>query len=168
MVPIAVDGGLADRGLLDVDTCSISLAMDVIGARSTMLVVREALYGTTRFDDFVRRTQSTDAIVAARLRRLTELGVLVKEPYREPGRRTRHEYRLTERGRDLAPVVLALMQWGTRHLQPGGRAPLELVERATGCPVTIEARAGDDGPLGLEDLAIVETAAVDGRGAVSP
>lgn len=153
-MPITVE----DRESWDVDTCSVAMAMDVLGARSTMLVVREALYGTTRFDDFVRRTGSTDAIVAARLKSLTALGVLVKEPYREPGRRTRHEYRLTERGRDLAPVVLALMQWGSRHLQPGGRAPTELVARESGSPVSIEARTGGGDPLELEDLAIVGAA----------
>ena len=60
------------------------MAMEVIGARSTMLILREALYGTTRFDDFVRRSQSTDAVVASRLKQLTELGALVKQPCQEP------------------------------------------------------------------------------------
>src|SRR5262244_3819552 len=104
-MPVSFEGVLADRSTWRIDNCSIGLAMDAIGTRSTMLVLREALYGTTRFDDFVRRTHSTDAIVAARLKLLTELGVLVKEPYREPGVRTRFEYHLTDRGKDLLPVV---------------------------------------------------------------
>jgi DNA-binding HxlR family transcriptional regulator len=154
-MPVTLEGALADRGAWRVDNCSIGLAMDVIGARSTMLVLREALYGTTRFDDFVRRTHSTDAVVAQRLRQLTALGVLEKLPYREAGRRTRYDYTLTEMGRELLPVVFALMQWGSRHLQPGGEGPLTLVERGTGVPVVIEARTEDGRPLDLDDLAVV-------------
>jgi DNA-binding HxlR family transcriptional regulator len=154
-MPVTFEGTLADRSTWRVDNCSIAMAMEVIGSRSTMLVLREALYGTTRFDDFVRRTQSTDAVVASRLKQLTALGALVKQPYREAGKRTRDEYRLTAKGRDLLPVVFGLMQWGSRHLQPGGHGPLTLVERGTGARVLIEARTEDGRSLDLDDLAIV-------------
>lgn len=93
-------------------------------------------------------------MVAQRLKQLIELGALEKTPYREARRRTRYDYTLTEMGRDLLPVVFALMQWGSRHLQPGGAGPLALVERGTGVPVVIEARTADGRPLALEDLAI--------------
>ena len=105
-MPVSLEGALADRSRWRIDNCSIAMAMEVLGARSTMLILREALYGTRRFDDFVRRTHSTDAIVASRLRRLTELGILAKQPYREAGKRTRDEYCLTAKGRDLLPVVI--------------------------------------------------------------
>ena len=88
-MPVSLEGALADRSRWRIDNCSIAMAMEVLGARSTMLILREALYGTRRFDDFVRRTHSTDAIVASRLRRLTELGILAKQPYQEAGKRTR-------------------------------------------------------------------------------
>ena len=130
------------------------MAMDVIGTRSSMLVLREALYGTTRFDDFVRRTHSTDAIVAARLKQLTGLGVFAKEPYREAGARTRYEYVLTDRGKELLPVVFGLMQWGNRHLQGEDGGPLRLVERSTGEAVVIGARTASGKPVDLDDLAI--------------
>jgi DNA-binding HxlR family transcriptional regulator len=129
--------------------------MDVIGTRSSMLILREALYGTTRFDDFARRTRVTDAIVAARLKELTELGLFTKQPYREPGKRTRDEYHLTDRGRDLLPAVFALMQWGNKYLQAEEGGPLRLVERGTGEPVVIGPRTESGRNLDLDDLAIM-------------
>jgi DNA-binding HxlR family transcriptional regulator len=152
---ITFEGPLADRRTWQLanEDCSVARAIDVLGTRSTMLVLREALYGTTRFDDFVRRTHSTDAIVAARLKRLTELGVLVKEPYREPGVRTRFEYRLTDRGRDLLPIVFGLMQWGNTHLQPDG-GPFRVTDRGTGEPVTITATTPSGKTVDLDDLVL--------------
>jgi DNA-binding HxlR family transcriptional regulator len=152
---ITFEGVLADRSTWRLDNCSIALAMDVIGTRSSMLILREALYGTTRFDDFARRTKITDAIVATRLKQLTDLGLFVKEPYREPGKRSRDEYVLTDKGRDLLPAVFALMQWGNRHLQGEDGGPLRLVERGTGEPVVIGARTESGRSLDLDDLAIV-------------
>jgi DNA-binding HxlR family transcriptional regulator len=152
---LTFEGVLADRSTWRLDNCSIGMSMDVIGARSSMLILREAFYGTTRFDDFARRTKLTEAIVAARLRDLTGLGLFAKEPYREQGKRTRDQYLLTDKGRDLVPAVFALMQWGNRHLQGEGGGPLRLVERGTGEPVVIGPRTASGRELSLEDLAIV-------------
>jgi DNA-binding HxlR family transcriptional regulator len=154
---LTFEGELSDRTTWQVENCSIGMTMDVIGTRSSMLILREAYFGTTRFDDFARRTRITEAIVAARLRDLTAIGLFAKEPYREAGSRTRYEYVLTSKGRDLLPAVLGLMQWGNRYLQPEG-APLRLVERATGAPVEIGARSETGRSLELEDLAIVSNA----------
>ena len=152
---IKFEGALADRNTWRVDNCSIAMTMDVIGTRSSMLILREAFYGTTRFDDFARRTKTTEAIVAARLKQLTEIGLFTKQPYREPGKRTRDEYLLTDKGRDLLPAVFALMQWGNRHLQGEEGGPLQLVERGTGVPVVIGPRTESERDLELDDLAIV-------------
>jgi DNA-binding HxlR family transcriptional regulator len=120
------------------DACPVVAAMDVLGTRSAMIIIREALYGTTRFDDFAERVGITEAVTATRLRELTEAGVLERQPYREPGQRTRHEYRLTRMGRDLAPVILALYQWGGRYLSPDGAPPLTLSHHGCGAEVTVE------------------------------
>lgn len=152
---VTFEGVLADRSTWRLDNCSIAMSMDVIGTRSSMLILREALYGTTRFDDFARRTKVTEAIVASRLRQLTELGLFVRQPYREPGKRTRYEYLLTDMGRDLLPAVFALMQWGNKHLQGEQGGPLRLVERGTGEPVEIGPRTRSGRSLDLDDLAIV-------------
>ncbi|GAA4569025.1 winged helix-turn-helix transcriptional regulator [Planotetraspora kaengkrachanensis] len=152
---LTFEGVLADRSTWRLDNCSIGKSMDVIGTRSSMLILREAFYGTTRFDDFARRTKMTDAIVAARLRELTGIGLFAKRAYQVPGRRSRYEYILTEKGRDLVPAVFALMQWGKKHLQGEDGGPLRLVERGTGEPVMIGPRTVSGRDLDLEDLAIV-------------
>jgi DNA-binding HxlR family transcriptional regulator len=152
---LSFEGVLADRSTWRLDNCSIAKSMDLIGTRSSMLILREAFYGTTRFDDFARRTKITEAIVAARLKELTDIGLFIKQPYQEPGKRTRYEYLLTDKGRDLVPAVFALMQWGNKHLQGEDGGPLRLVERGTGEPVVIGPRTESGRVLDLDDLAIV-------------
>lgn len=77
--------------------------MEVVGTRSAMLILREAFFGTTRFDDLAQRVGITDAIASARLRDLTDVGLSERHPYQVPGSRTRYEYRLTRMGLDLSP-----------------------------------------------------------------
>jgi DNA-binding HxlR family transcriptional regulator len=147
------EGSLADRGTWTLDHCSIAMAIDAVGPRSSMLILREALFGTTRFEDFVRRTKSTDAVVASRLKQLVDSGLLARQPYQEPGQRTRDEYLLTDKGRDLLPAIFALMQWGNKYLQEDD-GPFQMIERGTGEAVEIGAhRAGAGIPL--DDLALV-------------
>lgn len=149
------EGELADRSAWALEHCSIAMTMDAIGLRSSILILREALFGVTRFDDFVRYTQGAEANVAARLKELTEKGLFTKHPYREHGKRTRYEYVLTEMGRDLLPALLALLQWGDKYLQPKGGGPLRLEERATGNPIRIVARGSSGAELHAEDIAVV-------------
>ena len=89
--------------------------MALLGTKSAMLIMREAYYGTTRFDDFWRRVGVTKAAAAARLSELVEAGLLERRPYQEPGQRSRDEYVLTEAGVDFMPVVWAMFEWGRRH-----------------------------------------------------
>jgi DNA-binding HxlR family transcriptional regulator len=79
-VSLTFEGVLADRSTWRLENCSIGKSMDIIGTRSSMLILREAFYGTTRFDDFARRTKITDAIVAARLKELTGIGLSSNSP----------------------------------------------------------------------------------------
>lgn len=142
---------LADRDSWKAERCSIDKAISTIGTRSAILLLREAYYGTTRFDDFARRVGVTEAVAAARLKELTELGALTKQPYREPGRRTRYEYVLTDMGRDLLPVVLALMQWGDKYLQDDD-GPLEVVEARTGSPVRVRVQNAEGEDVELDGI----------------
>lgn len=151
---VKLNGALEDRGAWRVENCSIAMTMEVIGTRSSMLILREALYGTTRFDDFVRRTKGTDAIVSARLKQLTDIGLFEKRPYQEAGKRRRYEYVLTPKGADLMPAVFALMQWGNRYLQSDDGGPLRLVKRGTDIPVVIGPHTESDAQLGIDDLEI--------------
>ena len=144
-----LSGPLADRDGWKADRCSIDRSLGVVGTRSAMLLLREAYYGTTRFDDFTRRVGITEAVAAARLRELVAAGLLERRPYRVPGQRTRSEYVLTKAGVDLLPALLALWQWGDRHLA-GDDGP-SLLLRHTHCaaPLSVRVRceAGHDVPL---------------------
>src|SRR6266568_2527399 len=88
----------ATRDSWDMTRCSVARALGVVGTRSAMLIMREAFYGARRFDEFARRVGVTDAVAAERLRELVAAGLLEKRPYKEPGQRTREEYRLTTMG----------------------------------------------------------------------
>lgn len=134
-------GPLADRTRWSTEQCSIGKAMDIVGSRSAMLILREAFYGTTRFDDFAQRVGISDAAAATRLKSLVDNGILAKTPYREPGQRERHEYTLTAKGRDLLPAVLALMQWGNAYLQDEG-GPLSVVDADTAEAVSVAPHTG--------------------------
>ena len=153
---------LVDRSRWRPTECSIARAMEVVGTRSAVLILREAYYGTTRFDDFADRVGITPAVASARLKELVANGLLEKVPYRDAGQRTRYEYRLTEAGEDLLPAVLALMQWADRHLQSDG-GPLEVVDSRTGEAVRV-ALVGEAGELvAPSDLLIKPRRARSGR-----
>lgn len=135
-----LQGRLADRDSWSaVGECAIEKTMAVVGTKSAMLIMREAYYGTTRFDDFARRVGITKAATSARLAELVELGLLERRPYREPGQRSRDEYVLTESGIEFMPVVWSLFQWGQRHL-PGRHRQLRLTHLGCRADVKVEMR----------------------------
>ena len=135
------------------DRCSIVRALEVVGTRTALLILREAFYGTTRFDGFARRVGITDAAASTRLRELVAHGLLTKSPYQQPGRRTRFEYLLTEKGTDMLPVVLGLMQWGDKYLQPEG-APLEVVADTDGEPLQVAVTPAETSSVPLDGVRI--------------
>jgi DNA-binding HxlR family transcriptional regulator len=110
----------------DLANCSVARTLDVVGDRWSLLVLRDAFNGVRRFDDLQRRLGAARTVLSARLATLVEHGVLDKVPYRDPGQRERFEYRLTEMGRDLQPVVLALLEFGDRHLADPEGPPVEV------------------------------------------
>ena len=108
-------------------TCSIARTLDVVGEKWALLAVREVFLGNRRFDEMVRRTGAPRDTLAARLRTLTGAGILERRQYCEHP--ARYEYRLTEAGRDLYPVIVALMRWGDTHLAGEDGPPLVLEHR---------------------------------------
>jgi DNA-binding HxlR family transcriptional regulator len=103
------------------DGASLAQALDVIGNRSALLILREALCGATRFGEFAQRAGMSEPVTAARLRELVSHGLLEREDYRRPGHRTRQRYRLTTKGTELLPTIVALTQWSDRWFdEPGG------------------------------------------------
>jgi DNA-binding HxlR family transcriptional regulator len=109
--------------------CSIAKALEVVGDRWTMLIIREAFFGTRRFDDFQRHLGIARTVLTERLCRLVGDDVLEKHRYHE--RPERFEYRLTEKGTDLWPVLMALLSWGDRHAMEGP-PPVVVVHRVCG------------------------------------
>jgi DNA-binding HxlR family transcriptional regulator len=114
--------------------CSVARTLSVVGDRWTLLVVRECFLGTRRFDDFQARLGATPHVLADRLRKLVAEGVLERVAYQERPRR--HEYRLTEKGRDLYPVVASLARWGDRWASGPAGPPLLLRHRDCGAVTT--------------------------------
>jgi DNA-binding HxlR family transcriptional regulator len=130
----------------DSANCAIGAAVGIIGERPTFLVLREAFNGVRRFDDMQRRTGLPRQVLSQRLARLVAEGLLRKVPYREAGQRSRDEYRLTDKGLDLYPVLVAMMQWGDRYaVGPAGPQVL-LRHRDCGEPVRLHlsCEAGHD------------------------
>jgi DNA-binding HxlR family transcriptional regulator len=109
----------------------IAEVLGVVGDRWALLIVRETALGVRRFDQLQASTGAPRQVLADRLHRLTEAGLLDTRPYRMPGQRTRHEYILTAAGIDLLPVLSALSDWGERHLAAG--ALPEIVYRHSSC-----------------------------------
>lgn len=151
-MPAVMEGPLADLSAWKPDHCSLVKALEIVGTRSALLILREGYYGTTRFSDFARRIGITERVVARQLRHLTEAGLLVRRPYRDEGGRTRDEYVLTDMGRDLLPAVLSLMQWGDKYLQD--QPPLLHVAHDTGASVRVELRSDTGHEVELENLGI--------------
>ena len=148
-----LQGPLADRDAWSaVGHCPIEKTMAVVGTKSAMLIMREAYYGTTRFDDFARRVGITKAATSARLSELVELGLLAKRPYREPGQRSRDEYVLTEAGTDFMPVVWAMFEWGRSHLS--ATTGCGSTHLGCGAEATVEVRCAEGHDVPADELAV--------------
>lgn len=120
-----------------IDNCTIGRAMDILGERWTVVVLREIFTGVRRFDDMRERTGIPRQVLTDRLAGLLADGILHRKPYREPGARLRHEYRLTEKGFNLYPVLVAVRDWGDRYLADPSGPPLRTVH--TGCEAQVHA-----------------------------
>ena len=148
-----LQGTLADRDAWSaVGECPIEKTMALLGTKSAMLIMREAYYGTTRFDDFWRRVGVTKAAASARLNELVDAGLLQRRAYKEPGQRSRDEYVLTDAGLDFMPVIWAMFEWGRRHLPYN--ASLELAHKGCGAEATVEIRCADGHRVPADDLVV--------------
>jgi DNA-binding HxlR family transcriptional regulator len=141
--------------------CSVAQCLEVVGEWWSMLIVRDAFLGVSRFDDYQERLGISRNILNQRLNHLVESGVLAKVPYSEHP--LRYDYRLTDKGRDLWPVLTAMRQWGDAYAAPNG-PPLQVIHK--GCGKISEAvptcsACGE--PLGPRDVV-----ATPGPGAVEP
>jgi DNA-binding HxlR family transcriptional regulator len=132
--------------------CSIARALEQIGEWWTFLILREAFMGTRRFDKFQRHLGIARNILSVRLKKLVARGILERRV--ATGRRG--EYRLTEKGRELFPVMMALRQWGDRWVLGAERAPVIVVERESSEPIAEVCVASRDGrPLRPSEVRMI-------------
>jgi DNA-binding HxlR family transcriptional regulator len=117
------------------ENCTVGRTMTILGERWTFVVLREVFNGVRRFDDIRRHSGIPRQVLSNRLGLLVEQEILRREPYRDPGERVRHEYRLTEKGFDLYPVLVAIGAWGDRYLADPEGPPVEFTHRDCESPV---------------------------------
>lgn len=143
---------------MDPMSCSIARTLDVVGERWSLLILRDVFYGLRRFDDFRRDLGIARNVLTDRLNKLVDQGVLERRQYQEGP--PRFEYRLTPKGRDLLPVLLAMMRWGDRWEAEDDEPPVSLIHTACGnatepvttcahCRETLEWRDLRTDPIGV-------------------
>ncbi len=122
--------------------CSVARTLELVGERWTLLIIRDAFLGVRRFGDFADRLGVARNVLQDRLERLVTAGILERVPY--PGAPAAHEYRLTEMGRDLWPSIVALLQFGDKHLAGEDGTPMLLLHRD--CGGEMDERRGSAAP----------------------
>lgn len=138
---------------LDQQPCSLARALSVVGDRWTLLVLRDCFLGVRRFEAFERRLGITRHILTDRLKKLVSEGVLYKMPYQQ--KPVREEYRLTEKGLELHPVLLTLVSWGDRHRADERGAPVIHIHKGCGQvmrPITVCSECGE--PVSARDIRV--------------
>ena len=139
------------RNKFDNLNCSLSDTLNLIGEWWTILILREAFFGTRRFEEFQQNLGIARNILTARLSTLCDNGILERVPVKQGAKR--HEYQLTTMGRDLLTVIIALTQWGDRWLDAEQGPPVIFVERDSGEEIPeVRVRAKDGHQLKTRDL----------------
>lgn len=135
---------------IDQQPCAVARSMAQIGDTWSLLILREAFYGRRRFGEFVERTGAQKTVVSARLKRLVEVGIL--EPVTYSDHPPRRQYELTDKGRELAPIIFAINEWGEKWLGDEAGPLIELTHRC-GEPIEATVTCGSCGdPLELADV----------------
>ena len=153
-----------ERTNYQASNCSIARTLQVLGEKWTMLIVRESFYGATRFEQFHTVLQCPRNLLSERLNLLVDEEILERSEYREPGTRARMEYQMTDKGREVAQILLALQQWGDRHKADPEGPPV--IARHVDCGRDLNvAFVCDKGHI---VTTIDEVELVDGPGALPP
>jgi DNA-binding HxlR family transcriptional regulator len=137
------------------DRCSIARSLATLGEKWSLLIVRDVHRGVTRFADLRTRLGVAPDVLADRLGKLVELGVLERRAYREAGSREREEYLLTASGVDLLPVLAALTAWGDEYVPSGHGPATRYVRAGTDAPVRLAFVDADGAIVAQDDVAVV-------------
>jgi DNA-binding HxlR family transcriptional regulator len=134
--------------------CSVAAALGEVGEWWTLLILREAFFGTARFTDFQANLGIARNILTARLTKLVETGILTRRL--ASGRGNPRLYRLTDKGREILPIFIALMQWGDRWINNEDNAPIRILDAATGEEIEpVRVRSRDGRPLAAREMRVV-------------
>jgi DNA-binding HxlR family transcriptional regulator len=134
--------------------CSVARSLEIVGEWWTLLVVREAFFGTRRFSDFEANLGIAKNVLSGRLAKLVEAGVMERKPV--VGRGNPQDYTLTPMGRDLFPAIISLMQWGDRWIYGVERAPVRLLDHERGAEIArMKVTTPDGKPLQPKDVVVV-------------
>ncbi len=137
-------------------SCSIARCLEQVGDWWTLLIVREAFFGTRRFGEFQSHLGIAPNVLSARLHGLVQHGILQAVAESENGRVL--DYRLTDKGRDLFPIVIAMLQWGDRHAPAPEGPPVQIVDRENGRPIAaLQVRSDDGRVLQARDVRVRAT-----------
>lgn len=134
---------MPSRKPIEQEFCPVARSVDLIGDRWSLLIVRNAFDGMRRFGDFQRDLGVARNILADRLRKMVDAGILAMQGASDGT--SYQEYVLTDKGESLFPIVVALRQWGEQHLFERGERHSLLIDRRTGKPVPLMAPAAQDG-----------------------
>lgn len=126
-----------------ITNCTIARTLGALGEKWTFLILRDAFRGARRFEEFLSQTDIPRQVLSNRLSALTEQGILSKQMYREPGKRGRAEYVLTEKGLDTFPILAAMRQWGDRYEADAGGPPMASLHRDCGATVSVDMRCSE-------------------------
>lgn len=143
--------------------CSVARALDIIGEWWTLMILRDIFYGVTRFEALFQQLGISRKVLTQRLTRLTDEGILRKSQYQ--AHPPRYEYRLTRKGQDLLPVLLAIMRWGDRWLTEDGKSvPVQFIHQDCGevtKPVVVCSKCKE--PLSLRNVRPIPGPGADSR-----
>jgi DNA-binding HxlR family transcriptional regulator len=150
------DAPLIRRSPVPPDQCNLWKAFGLIGDRWTLVILRSALYGVRRFDDFQVELEIPRSVLSHRLAGLVELGIMQRREYREDGQRARVEYPLTDMGRALSLPFMAMTEWSDRWIGKG-TSPLTLRSKASGQRLRVAMVDEDGKPASKDDIEPVIT-----------
>ncbi|MDW3652062.1 MAG: helix-turn-helix domain-containing protein [Bacteroidia bacterium] len=139
---------------LDRDLCPIVSAIGEIGDKWILLILRESFIGARRFDEFQENLKVSKSVLSNKLNKMLELELLQKVSYKNPNERTRYEYHLTRKGKDLGKVIISLLNWGNTYLVARGHETIVIADREELEPVGLELVNSKGDKLRLRDTAI--------------
>ncbi|MEU1203895.1 helix-turn-helix domain-containing protein [Nocardia sp. NPDC005825] len=144
---------------LDTENCPVKRTLEVVGEKWSLLLIREVINGVRRFDDFRDHLGVSEAVLADRLRKLVAAQILETRPYRPAGGRVRHEYVLTDKGWDMWPIIVSLMQWGDKHAADPEGPFLNVRHADCGAPVRVVVECSHDHHAVAHDQVVVSAGA---------